>query len=724
MPNTLMDISCRIVRGWNILVTIHSTNLCKPWLGQLNFRGIGLLVCILFAIAAVTLNYMVRTAQYDVWDETPQTTKFDGSYLFSTTDAGYFLGQAEATASGEHVFSYQRKRYFPTNLKDYPAPPDSVALKDVPLLSVIIAFLSGSSDKSELIDVSHRLIPITAALTAAAIILAFGASGYWLEGSIAALGGGLSSAYLIRSSAGRIDTDQLNLGLMYFLTGLAIFAARAKDRRLTIALTIALAVATYLFMWWYDRPQMIFILAVMSFWLMVTIKRNLAWSICLPAVLLISSGSIDFSQFATTFSTYTDDSVGLAKHLISKTNQTLFYPNSFSTIGEASSLTVSQSLIYCTGSVEMGVVCGIGLALFAIRHPALAATYTPLISFVLLNFAIGNRALFYAAPAMWFGAAFLLTSITRFIAVHVSANGQLATRHQYSAVIVGGTVAFAVAWTNSLTTYVPRPVFSKPLIEGLSSLKQETDATNPVVATWWDYGYASMFFNGLPTLHDGGTQATPTTHFVARSLLSENQAESINILRFLAANGTYGIAEHSTVEGLETAFNTAENSIPSADLYLVLSQQMANWVGSISAIANWDIEAGERINIPGLQPGSNLQYTTLTCGLDEFPNHLTCNGVKLDLQNGLLNGRQGMFGWTHSQDGHIVQQATFDPDGLFGVLVVEIKNQTTVYLVHRQLYTSTFNELFHFGQVKDPRVSLYYDAYPHIRIYKITGRDN
>ena len=44
----------------------------------------------------------------------------------------------------------------------------------------------------------------------------------------AAIGGGLSSAYLVRSSFGRIDTDQLNLGLMYLMFGLVMLSARSK----------------------------------------------------------------------------------------------------------------------------------------------------------------------------------------------------------------------------------------------------------------------------------------------------------------------------------------------------------------------------------------------------------------------------------------------------------------------------------------------------------------
>ena len=45
----------------------------------------------------------------------------------------------------------------------------------------------------------------------------------------------------------------------------------------------------------------------------------------------------------------------------------------------------------------------------------------------------------------------------------------------------------------------------------------------------------------------------------------------------------------------------------------------------------------------------------------------------------------------------------------------------TVYLLHRQLYESTFNKLYVQGLVEHPAISLHYDDYPHIRIYRIDG---
>ena len=61
-------------------------------------------------------------------------------------------------------------------------------------------------------------------MTTLSVILAFGATGYWLEACVAAIGGGLSASYLVRSSAGRIDTDQLNLAFVYLLLSMCVLA--------------------------------------------------------------------------------------------------------------------------------------------------------------------------------------------------------------------------------------------------------------------------------------------------------------------------------------------------------------------------------------------------------------------------------------------------------------------------------------------------------------------
>ena len=117
------------------------------------------------------------------------------------------------------------------------------------------------------------------------------------------------------------------------------------------------------------------------------------------------------------------------------------------------------------------------MLLFAARHPVLAIAYGPLIAFGLLNFVIGNRAIFYSAPILWFGAAFLLTTTARFVADAISEDRAVASRERLAAMLAA-SLAMTVAWVNSPTNYLPQPSFPKPVLKGLISLQAEVDPEN------------------------------------------------------------------------------------------------------------------------------------------------------------------------------------------------------------------------------------------------------
>ena len=68
-----------------------------------------------------------------------------------------------------------------------------------------------------------------------------------------------------------------------------------------------------------------------------------------------------------------------------------------------------------------------------------------------------------------------------------------------------------------------------------------------------------------------------------------------------------------------------------------------------------------------------------------------------------------------------MRRKSFENDGDFALQIVQISNRINVFSMHRQLFQSTFNELYHLGQIDHPSLSIYYDDYPHIRIYKIKG---
>ena len=163
-------------------------------------------------------------------------------------------------------------------------------MRDNRLLSVVLAKLASSNDVSSLLAVGNIVLVATSALTAAAITICFGAAGYWTQGAIAGVGGGLSAAYLVRSSIGRIDTDQLNLGFMYLIFGLIVFAGRAPSRLWCFGCCIIAGLSANLFMWWYGKPELIVIAALALLWLLCCLQRNILTVLAGTTVFLALSG--------------------------------------------------------------------------------------------------------------------------------------------------------------------------------------------------------------------------------------------------------------------------------------------------------------------------------------------------------------------------------------------------------------------------------------------------
>ena len=258
---------------------------------------------------------------------------------------------------GESVEDFDTKRLYPNLAIAYPSSNDSHSLRDRPLLSVLLSRTSEPADVTDLVTNANLMIPIAAAATALMIATCFGAAGYWLEGTIASLGGGLSSAYLMRSSIGRIDTDQLNLGFLYLLFGLAIFAGRASSFVQRLAWSIGAGVCANLFYWWYSKTELIVIVAAALLWMFICYRRGFLGTLVCISIFIAMSGigfvnPLDSNYLASAIS-----------------DGNFIFPNTFQTITEVRSVSLSQILINATGSLEMGLVCLLGLFLFLLREP-------------------------------------------------------------------------------------------------------------------------------------------------------------------------------------------------------------------------------------------------------------------------------------------------------------------------------------------------------------------
>ena len=681
----------------------HARLIDKSWLQPLKPTRWIIILIVLAGLIAAGMNGYVRHWQYEVWEQNTQLFYLDdGTPLFTTTDAPYFLGQAQAIKRDGNHHSFNEMRQYPRIKDDYKENPPVTNLRDAPLLSVVLSMMASDSSPKALLEAGHRLIPITAILTALMIIFAFGAAGYWLEGSIAAAGSGLSLAYLSRSGAGRIDTDQLNLGFFYLMIGLVIWAARVKSYRASIVLAALAGAVFWLFDWWYVKPLFGWAFFIGFIWLSLVCRRNMR-HLALQSVLFLSLSGLSLRAFGVS-----GDSAYLIDFLLF---EGLAFPNAFETITEIAQVPFGDILTRISGSVWLGIISVIGLMLWGLRHPALAIVFGPAAAFALLNFVIGNRAIFYSAPMLWFGFGWLLILAFRWSEQYLNQS------HLQIAVLpVATMLGFASVWGASPTDQVQAPSFDKQTVTHFQKLETLVPDSNAVVASWWDYGYMSMLINGKPTLHDGGYQVGPATYFFANNLLRRSQKDAALELNILGNNGYAGVIAHR----LPDKENSAQDRSDDNAIYLVLTQDMTRWMPSISKIGAFDIKVGKPYQFDGVKQGYQLRYDELKCMPTDSKQEFICNGDRLNLVSGQLGNNAILDGMVVSRDGRQTGGRKFPNANTPFVLQSEVGTLANRnLLLHRDLYFSVFHQLFYLNRADPKYFELVYDGFPDMRVFKV-----
>ena len=536
------------------------------------------------------------------------------------------------------------------------------------------------------------------------IIFAFGAAGYWLEGAIAAAGGGLSLAYLQRSGAGRIDTDQLNLGFFYLMTGLVIVAARAKTFRAALVLAALAGTIFWVFDWWYAKPFFGWAFFIGFIWLSLVCRSDMK-RIILQSVLFLALSGLPFKGLGISLeSSYLNDIFVL---------EGLIFPNTLDTITEIRQVPIGDILVRISGSVWLGALSLLGLALWGLRHPALAIVFGPAAAFALLNFVIGNRAIFYSAPMVWFGFGWLVIMLARWIEYRFCL-----IQLRYSIVGAGIAASFISVWLASPTDYLQAPTFDKKTVAHFQKLKEILPENNVAIASWWDYGYMSMLINGRPTLHDGGAQTSPSTYLIANNLLQRSQKTAASELQLLGDKG-YEAVLMMRQKGI-TGNNPGQPYPSKTSLYLVLTGDMARWMPSISKIGAFDIKTGKPTSFDGTKKGYQLRYENLDCQRTSNNQEFLCNNNRMNLITGQFGDRAILQGMTMSKDGVQIGGRKFSQANTPFILHSEIgTNAKGNMIIHKDLYFSVFHQLFYLNRADPDVFTLIYDGFPDMRVFKI-----
>ena len=687
--------------------------------------GAGVLI-----LLAGMINYDTRQSQWEHWQANPNIYFADGQPLVSTTDAGYFLSLADDYKNNVITDTFESSRQYPEQQlsfqqKQSPTPvvipTEPRSALDYPLLSIIISSLADTFFDGDLLKAANVMIPITGLLTAIAIGIMFWTAGFPAEGAIAGTGFGLSTTYLIRTSVGRIDTDQLIVFFVALTITFILLAIRERDFRRMIGFVLLAALTSITFSWWY--PQSLFTLMFPVITGLGIFVAQLKWR---PAaagfgVFVLATNPLyvieSIGSFASTFKgmffpAETSAAVG------AQAASTLRFPDTYTTITELGRIDILSTLHYMTADVTIGIVGCIGFIAFLILRPSKGLVFLPFFIIGILSVYAGRRFAFYGAPFVWFGAAWVFVSLSRVAADLLNKKGMAKNPKSFAK---DGTVltfsGISIIFTAMISNidYIPHPSFSSPVVHTMKQMNALNRDDKGVLATWWDYGYLAHFKSDMATLHDGGVQNTPRTHLLARGFVSNNPGELIQIIKYVGTEGNPGISRDSTsLKDLNIAISNA--GMPERTPYIFVTDQMAGWFTTMSKLGLFNTETGQ---YPSTQILNGYHYYNFACTPVEG-NKFKCREGLVDLNHGTLDGKPLIKKSVETIDGKITNYLDYDNNGMYVLLIARNeRGDMRVMFIPKPAWASAFTQLYLLGVYDESRLELVIDNYPAARVYKI-----
>jgi len=258
-------------------------------------------------------------------------------------------------------------------------------------------------------------------------------------------------------------------------------------------------------------------------------------------------------------------------------------------------------------------------------------------------------------------------------------------------------------------SFVPRPSIHPKLYATFYEVKKRVPRDS-VLLTWWDYGYAIYDVTGLGIFHDGSTQFSPKTFFIARGLISPDAGELYDITQFLATEGNRGIEEYNiSPQALLKAVRNPEQK-PWNPIYLFFTADMTVKYGAISKIGSWDMVNGE------IQPRG---YQNLAC--NEITNvEMNCRGAKIDLKAGKINNQVALKRMVFIRDGKVLREQEFvHAQGYTLQLLVAGQRIVEVQLIDEVVFRSNYNQMFLLGRFREDLFEETYNAFPFSRLFRV-----
>jgi len=485
------------------------------------------LIAVIFLNIPIALGLYARYKAIPVWEKNKELFYVENRPIFTAYDSYYFARLAEDYKRGIFVPGGKDKLRFVPDYGTYP--------KVIPFYSWLFAELS-SIFNTYIENLAFWLIPIFALLFAIPLFLLFESEGLLLTGLGGALVGSLSLIYAVRTGINRLDTDSLVLFSLFALPFAVYKTYNSKSVREKYVYLLLVALFSNLFYWGYLHPGLnlvlfIFSLLYLSFPLIKERNfRGLSERNFLKEVALLT---LTFNPWILL-----EGLTGLINHLYNY----LFhfekpiegnFPNVQMSISELQRLSLDQIATLTVGSKILFILGGLGLLALVVFRFRTFLLIAPTFLIGLLALKGASRFAMFLAPFVGLGLGFILDLLYLYLFSKL--------KKEYIAfptlLVLGIFLTVIVSFANKTTfKLIPRPIMTSSVAEAFIELGRQTPK-NAWILTWWDYGYAIQYYARRATFHDGGSQFSPKTYFVALALTSNSPQVGYNVTKSLTVCG-------------------------------------------------------------------------------------------------------------------------------------------------------------------------------------------
>ncbi len=668
----------------------------------------------------------IRFDDVKVWDQNKSFYFYQELPLYSEYDSFFFARLALDIKEGLYRNgSADSFRFFPDNTlfvkKDIEEDFTPKYQVSGHFISFIWAYLSKLTGL-ELAKLTWWLVPFVA------VSVVFPLYFYFCQLKIpwAGIFGGLvvvtSPMYWGRTNLMRLDHDILNLTLPFLIAYffLKFFEETVEKKKFLWIILASFSLIFYQL--WYGHPNLNFVLVVM-FLIRYLLEKKIIWNkkdliftaiLILPQVWYLYIGPFHlYSQVKT-----------LVFNIQSPTSAEILFkdfPNIYMSISELQKLSFKEVFDFIVLNPVFGVVGLIGSFFVFLFYFKKLIFLFPFFIIGLLSFFSGVRFTMYLAPFIGIGLGFTIHLIFEKLFIYAKVF-QEAYKQQITKLVVGTFLFLSIFLVQKpVLDYFSTPKIFAPLVRNMEFLK-EAIPSNAVIWSWWDYGYAFQLYARRAVFHDGGSQGTPKTYFVARSFTTSSPEEAWNITSFISNYGLYGIAEilkkgvsaKELVEKIKEGKYVKKLETP---VYWVFTGDLIPKFAWIHYFGSYDFGKKEGVFGSYITP-SNCQVIN--------KNIFSCQdlNIQLDLANGYIFTPRGtsFIKVLYIKEKDRLVEKKFKENGDYVVELIKTPTTWSIFLIEPFLEKTLFNQMFLLRKYDSKYFELVLDDFPHMVVFKVKSQ--